>query len=173
MHFDSDLVCGEFCCAVKVKKHHVVLSQQPCDPVASDVDVWLISEGYDTSLSHSKPPGRPQGCCRTVCPVIGHGASLRAPTRGGLEVSRCAAVGALSPPAGRPGTPRGRPARWVVAGAAPVPPTGPRKRICPILGHPHTCSPWPVTVGQSSHLDLMSLSARLFRARCQLHTPHV
>ena len=133
-HFDSDLVCGEFCCAVKVKKHHVVLSQQPCDRAASDVDVWLISEGYDTSLSHSKPPGRPQGCCRTVCPVIGHGTSLRAPTRGGLEVSRCAAVGALSPPAGRPGTPRGRPARWVVAGAAPVPPTGPRKRICPILG---------------------------------------
>ena len=133
-HFDSDLVCGEFCCAVKVKKHHVVLSQQPCDRAASDVDVWLISEGYDTSLSHSKPPGRPQGCCRTVCPVIGHGTSLRDPTRGGLEVSRCAAVGALSPPAGRSGTPRGRPARRVVAGVAPVPPTGPRKRICPILG---------------------------------------
>ena len=134
MHFDSDLVCGEFCCAVKVKKHHVVLSQQPCDPAASDVDVWLISEGYDTSLIHSKPPGRPQGCCRTVCPVIGHGTSLRALTRGGLEVSRCAAVGALSPPDGRPGALRDRPARWAVAGAAPVPPTGPRKRICPILG---------------------------------------
>ena len=102
MHFHSDLVCGECCCAVKVKKHHVVLSQQPCDRAASDVDVWLISEGYDTSLSHSKPPGRPQGCCRTVCPVIGHGTSLRAPTRGGLEVSRCAAVGALNPPGRTP-----------------------------------------------------------------------
>ena len=52
MHFDSDLVCGEFCCAVKVKKHHVVLSQQLCDPATSVVDAWLTFEGYDTGLGH-------------------------------------------------------------------------------------------------------------------------
>ena len=72
MHFDSALVCGEFCCAGKVKKHHVVLSQQLCDPVASGIDVWLISEGYGTGLGHYKPSGIPQWGIETACFIIGH-----------------------------------------------------------------------------------------------------
>ena len=46
--------------------------QQLCDPVASGVDVWLISEGYGTGLGHYKPSGIPQWGIETACFIIGH-----------------------------------------------------------------------------------------------------